>query len=446
MQGQKFRRLREAHGVSQISLARGSGLTSAEISSWERGNSDLTEDKQDRLHKTLEQKLKITATTGKPRKRFTPRSSKKRPPLQLEKPVDLRSVEETPPSSPTAIAAFAGCGGMSEGFRQAGYKLLGHIEISDDARKVYAQNFPGSECLGADINSVDFPEIAAKYPPGTVDVVIGGPPCQGFSLAGKRSESDPRNRLFEKLIALADAVRPKFVVFENVRLLTSMKNPDGRLVIDEVFECFTDHGYSPSVYLIDSSHYGVAQIRKRVIVVAIRNDLVDELKFEFPPPTHANGDLIGQPFRTFRDVAGDLEVLESGESSEEDPLHWAVDHPDHIVKILRNVPEGKSAHENDEPQLRPSSGYNTTYKRISWDRPAPTVSTNFSMISGSNNVHPSETRSLTIREAARIQSFPDDFQFFGSWGSIRTMIGNAVPPRLARAVAESIAISLKKPA
>jgi DNA (cytosine-5)-methyltransferase 1 len=112
-------------------------------------------------------------------------------------------------------------------------------------------------------------------------------------------------------------------------------------------------------------------------------------------------------------------------------LHQAVRHPSHVIKWLWDVKEGHSAHDNENPKDRPPSGYNTTYKRQVWQEPASTVQTTFGMISGCRNVHPISTRSLTIREAARIQSFPDSYQFTGTLGAIRTGIGNAVPPLLA---------------
>ena len=126
-----------------------------------------------------------------------------------------------------------------------------------------------------------------------------------------------------------------------------------------------------------------------------------------------------------------------------DPLHWAVSHPAHVIEWLRGVPEGASAHDNEDPQLRPPSGYNTTYKRLVWDEPSSTIGTTFGMISASRNVHPQFTRSLTVREAARCQTFPDDFEFEGNWTAVRTMIGNAVPPILAKAVAESVLTRVK---
>ena len=132
----------------------------------------------------------------------------------------------------------------------------------------------------------------------------------------------------------------------------------------------------------------------------------------------------------FADAVSDLPFLESGENSNFH-LHKTVDHPQHVIDWLWNVPEGKSAHDNESEDMRPPSGYNTTYKRQYWMKPASTVQTTFGMISGSNNVHPIATRSLTIREAARIQTFPDEFIFKGTKSGIRRSIGNAVPPLFA---------------
>lgn len=145
------------------------------------------------------------------------------------------------------------------------------------------------------------------------------------------------------------------------------------------------------------------------------------IEFEIPPYVAGDSlqqiDLSGEKKRalTFRDATGDLQSIENGEKSFADPLHWAITHPEHVIKWLKDVPEGHSAHENENSALRPPSGFNTTYKRNVWDEPCSTISTNFSMISGCRNVHPTNTRSLTIREAARVQSFPDEFVFCGNW-------------------------------
>ena len=185
------------------------------------------------------------------------------------------------------------------------------------------------------------------------------------------------------------------------------------------------------------------QFRERVFVIGIRRDFSDAA-VSFPEPTH--GDRSGMtlfdapllPYATFRDATGDLEPLESGEHSDSDPYHFAVEHPEHVIEWLRDIPEGENAHNNPNPELRPPCGYNTTYKRIKWDEPSSTIGTTFGMISGSRNVHPTNTRSLTIREAMRCQAFPDDFKLCGTRGDMRTAIGNSVPPLLAAAIARHV--------
>jgi DNA (cytosine-5)-methyltransferase 1 len=442
--GREFRQRRIALRVSQFKLAKLSQVSSQIISGWERGTSEVSAEVSRDLESAFAE-LSTQQVDGKGKKKnFKPHKNRRTPPPPVLF-AEPRLLPAKSAHSPKVIAAFAGCGGMSEGFFQAGFDLVGHVEINAHARNTYEVNFPGSACLGEDINSVDFSRLATQFPAGTVDVVIGGPPCQGFSLAGKREENDPRNRLFEKLIELADAVQPKFVVMENVRLLTSMRNIDGGLVIDDVLEEFKSRGYEATLHFVNAADYGVAQSRRRIFVVAVKRDQVANRRFEFPTPTHGFNQLGLEQVRTFGDVAGDLERLESGGHSSLDPLHWAVDHPAHIIEMLHDVPEGRSAHENPDPKNRPNSGYNTTYKRIEWNKPGSTISTNFSMISGSRNVHPRQTRSITIREGARVQSFPDDFRFLGPWGEVRTMIGNAVPPLLARVLAASIREWLKKP-
>lgn len=338
------------------------------------------------------------------------------------------------------ISLFSGCGGFSLGFSWAGFEVLGFLELEDSFRKIYRNNFPLNFELGSDINEVDDEAIQAwKSGFGEIDVIIGGPPCQGFSLSGKRDTSDSRNSLFRHYLRVVRGLSPKVAIMENVKLLTSMKGSDGKLVLDHIYEDFERSGYKVRHFEINAKEYGVPQHRERVIFVATRADL--DLQPSLPWPTHgvsANLFSTLSPFRTFGDACSDLDFLESGERSAIDRFHEAVKHPDHVINWLWNVPEGKSAHDNEDERLRPPSGYNTTYKRQIWNEPASTVQTTFGMISGCRNVHPISTRSLTIREAARIQSFPDSYQFVGTLGNIRNTIGNAVPPLLAFVIANHV--------
>ena len=354
-----------------------------------------------------------------------------------------RAMYEKTKDAPKAIALFSGCGGLSLGFAAAGFNLVGHVEIKDSANKIYNANFSNSKLLGTDICDITESQIKDwKKEFGDIDVVIGGPPCQGFSLAGKRDPDDLRNQLFKYYSNIVSLVHPKAFVFENVRLLTSMKTTDGKLFIDCIFDSFSKAGYHLAKKELNMAEYGVPQSRERVVIVGVRNDI--DVNFSFPIATHqANSDTYSLSlFETpslisFRDATCDLIHLESGEVSD-DPLHWSIVHPEHVIRWLKDVPEGCSAHDNENPDLRPPSGFNTTYKRIKWDEPCSTITTNFSMISGCRNVHPTATRSLTIREAARAQSFPDEFVFLGKWGDVRKAIGNAVPPIFAEIIADEI--------
>lgn len=349
---------------------------------------------------------------------------------------ELRLLEQRFRTAPndrlTAVSFFVGCGGLCYGLQAAGFKIVASNELVDSYREIYKANFPDANFLSNDIRDVSTEEINVikeKYP--SIDLLAGGPPCQGFSLAGKRDVNDSRNTLFQYYLRIAEQLKPKVILMENVKLLTSMKTPEGRLVKNEIIDFFAKIGYRGQFFVVNAAEYGVPQNRFRVIFIGIRNDL--NLAPEIAEPTYGSeSDLFGKPaFFTFGDAVSDLEYLESGECSSFDNLHKAVKHPEHVLRWLFDVPQGQSAHENENPSLRPPSGYNTTYKRQVWTQPGCTVTTNYNMISGCNNVHPIATRALTTREALRLQSFPDSFKVMGKEETIRTVIGNAVPPLMA---------------
>lgn len=341
---------------------------------------------------------------------------------------------------PKAISFFAGCGGLCYGITAAGFNIVASNELVDEYREIYRLNFPNATFLSNDIKEITDEEISnlLKVHP-QIDLFAGGPPCQGFSLAGKRDVDDHRNTLFQYYLRIASKVRPKVVLMENVRLLTSMKDPNGHMVKDEIIKTFGQIGYNGQFFIVNAADYQVAQNRERVIFIGIRKDL--EMKPSIPEPICGKTeDLFCQnsPRFTFGDAVSDLDFIESGESAPTDKFHKSTNHPEHVIRWLYDVPQGKSAHDNPDPSFRPPSGYNTTYKRQVWNEPGCTVTTNFNMISGGNNVHPIATRALTIREALRLQSFPDSFRFTGKEGTIRTVIGNAVPPLLAYHIAKHL--------
>jgi len=339
------------------------------------------------------------------------------------------------------IDLFAGCGGLSLGFDLSGdFESVAFVEYWKPAIETFKENFPNSILLGEDITKVTKEDIG-KLNGNSIDLIIGGPPCQGFSIAGKRDTKDPRNSLFMDFVRVVNIIKPKMFLMENVRGLVSMKTARGEKVLDVILKEFTRRGYKVKYKVIDSATYGIPQYRHRIFFVGMKGD---KNNFTFPRETHAEQERILvdgtkiKKFKNVRETIGDLEPLESGEKSEKDPLHFSIKHVERHIKWMKATPEGKTAHLNKDPELRPPSGYPTTYKRFWWDRPAPAVTTCFSSISSQNNVHPRDTRAMTIREASRLQTFPDEFKFKNSINSIRKQIGNAVPPQLAKVLADEI--------
>lgn len=447
---------RASRNLSQYKLAKILDVANTKLCSWEKGKAEPSEQEK----KIIWQKLadfdeKVAKGEVRQKKFYQGKPNERSQPAYMT-PDDWQKANFSYSSSylkhrsvnysanlskkPTAIALFAGCGGMSLGFKWAGFDVKGFVEIEKSAREIYKTNFPQAHELGTDILQLTDKQIADwKQQLGEVDVLCGGPPCQGFSLAGKRNEADYRNKLYREYQRIAEIIRPKAFVLENVRLLTSMKEEDGSSVLQNIIDGFESIGYSTTYRVLNSADYGVPQGRERVIFIGVDKTL--GVCPSLPEETHtqSKSDLFQKPKAlTFKDACGDLEVFEAGGASKRDPLHWAITHPEHVLEWLRITPEGKSAHENEDPKMRPPSGYNTTYKRLRWDEPSSTISTNFNMISGSRNVHPTATRSLTIREAMRCQSFPDDFKVVGNWMDVRKAIGNAVPPLLAEKIAQHI--------
>jgi DNA (cytosine-5)-methyltransferase 1 len=449
--GPKLRRCRQQLGLSQAKLAELCGISQHLLSAFELEKAELPSCTLDTVLAALSDKSRV-AEIARRSKRYRDHKycEVKRLPERITRASrtpgnteyccvlsELAKLHATPKTGElTGLSLFSGCGGFSLGLSAGGFLVKGFLEIDPYLRRSYRRNFPDSCEIGDDITTIRDSTLS-RLPErlGRIDAIVGGPPCQGFSLSGKRQVDDPRNTLFKHYLRFVDVLRPKCAVLENVRLLTSMKNAHGSLVKDTICEEFGKHGYSVRCFEINAKNYGVPQHRERVLFIALRLDL--NLIPTLPVWTHGETpDMFCSlaPCRTFADACSDLLFLESGNGSD-DPLHQAVRHPAHVVEWLWDVPEGRSAHDNEDPAKRPPSGYNTTYKRQVWSEPAATVQTTFGMISGCRNVHPIATRSLTVREAARIQSFPDSYCFEGNLGAIRTGIGNAVPPLLAYCIA-----------
>ncbi len=455
MVGVSLRKQRMEVGLSQSKLADITGIQQARLSAFELQKQELTIQEQEIIEKSLGEldKNKVSSLKKKRYRKhikdgstiaFRPRRSYLKT-LRNEEYLSLLSELENKfnsnnKSSLKAISFFAGCGGLCYGVKAAGFNIVATNELQNAYKKIYSDNFSGFEFLSNDITEIkdnDIKKIIKKQ--GAIDLMIGGPPCQGFSLAGKRDVNDSRNTLFQNYLHIASIIKPKVILMENVRLLTSMKDPSGEYVSKRILDTFKSIGYSCAFFTVNAKNYGVPQDRERVIFVGLREDLkaspsIPIASYGFEKNLFSDE----SPLFSFGDAVSDLEFIESGENCTSDEYHKAVNHPEHVIKWLIDVPEGKSAHENNDKELRPPSGYNTTYKRQVWNEPAGTVATTYGMISGCRNVHPIATRALTTREALRLQSFPDSFKVTGKMGDIRTTIGNAVPPLLGYAFGEYI--------
>lgn len=451
-----IRKKRKFLGISQYKMAKALEITSQELSGWELNKVKPSSSKLKIVKDFFNNPQKYLKKNGVSLKKKTFKRVKEYSKTKYPSQKKLETFYKRFPNENVisdhrlnAVMLFSGIGGMSLGFQNAGFNIIGHVEINETANKIYHKNFPCSQLIGQDIKSISDKQVLEfKNKNKEITIIAGGPPCQGFSLAGKRNVYDPRNELFREFVRFTRLLLPKFIVLENVKMLRTMRSKTGGYVKDYIMNEFDKIGYKTIWSVVNVKNYGVPQSRERIIFIGIRKDLEENVNLKFPSVTHLEGNNLfnkGNAARilTFRDATIDLERLESGQSSKKDPWHFAIMHPEHVIEMLKNVPEGSSAHDNPDPKLRPSSGYNTTYKRLKWDEPSSTISTNFSMISGSRNVHPSDTRSITIREAMRCQTFPDTFRLVGSLGEIRKGIGNAVPPHFAEILAKHIKLTLK---
>lgn len=364
---------------------------------------------------------------------------------------------------PIVIDLFCGAGGMSEGFRQAGFELACGIEFDPQICETHRVNFPEGATIEGDIAQLSISSIRkeADLEDREVDLIIGGFPCQGFSMAGKRWVDDPRNQLFKEFVRMVDGFRPKVFVAENVVGLVSMA---GGQFVREIKESFAEIGYSVEVKILNSADFGVPQRRQRAIFIG--NRIQQEIAF--PEATHGTGKI---PYLTVREAISDLPRLPDGqgsnistyiardnlpyqqymrgdityeqyqqgtliELSEEERIihnHWTSKSKDTTLERFRHIPQGRNWSALPEG-LKTSGKYSNLYLRFDMNEPAVTLTN----IRKSMFITPEEDRLLTVREGARIQSFPDWFVFKGNKGSQQQQIGNAVPPLLAYAIAQKI--------
>lgn len=349
---------------------------------------------------------------------------------------------------------FAGVGGLSFGFSKIEeFNIVAANEIETDISKAYELNHPGVKMLNCDIGDLTEEKLKETLAGKRVDVLVGGPPCQSYSTLGKR-QMDARANLFMQYKRVLQILKPKVFVFENVSGLLSMDK--GRL-FPKIRAEFEEIGYSLKHKLLNAVDYGVPQQRERVILVGMRG----KNNYEYPEPTHGDGPGL-KPYVTLREAIGDLPALKSGDSADRygSPAdneflkfvrasgskhleeHAAPNNGEHLIRIMQALKDGQS--KDDLPEdIRPKSGYGNTYAKLWWDKPSTTITRNFACPSSSRCIHPRDSRAMSIREGARLQSFPDDYKFYGSDGMKRLEIGNAVPPLLSVAIANQMIKALK---
>ncbi len=305
---------------------------------------------------------------------------------------------------------------MSLGFDNASFENVFAVEFNPNFAKTYSKNFPKHNLIVDDIKNIDDDRIKKLVGNKEVDVIIGGPPCQGFSIAGNIGRTfidDERNRLFKEFVRFVICVQPKMFVMENVAAMaTHLKGKTIKTIIDafEKAGC----GYKVKYEVLNSANYGVAQERRRIVVVGIRNDI--DTDFSYPERS--------DKVLTIKDVIDDLPKLENGQESDV-PNHVAMKHSAQMLKKMSYVKDGGDRMDIPE-DLRPKSGDIRKYIRYDSTKPSVCVTGDMRKI-----FHYEQNRALTSRELARIQSFPDDFIFEGASIQIQQQIGNAVPPKLA---------------
>lgn len=333
---------------------------------------------------------------------------------------------------------FAGCGGMTLGFHKSGrFRVVAAVERDHDAVETYRRNF-GDHMLGAAIEEVrSFPKV---------DVVIGGPPCQGFSPLNRGAVGFERRGLWRQYLRALEQASPRAFVMENVpELLGSAEYVE--------FSKRVEHfGYQVDQDILNAADFGVPQCRRRAIVIGMQGQ-----KVYWPAETHRNPDLPGtsslEPWVTFRTAVAGLPTRPNGRAwhrrrnprSESIRRYKAVpaDGGDRFA-MQRNLDRDGLGHLVPRCWREKATGTTDVFGRLWWDRPACTIRTEFMKPEKGRYLHPTAHRAITVREAARCMSFPDDFQFpeEQSMTSVARQIGNAVPPLLARRIAESIAAEL----
>lgn len=394
------------------------------------------------------------------------------------------------------VDLFSGAGGLTFGFYyrlengnfvRTDNEFVFANEYDNHAAKAFKANYPDIKMINRKIQDLTEAEINEMIGDQEVDIIIGGPPCQSFSTVGRR-RFDDKARLYTEYLRMLRIIKPRMFLFENVKGMLSMReqvpieddngNPildekgvqqtrPGALIMDIIKENFADLGEGLGYHLVgekvlDAVNYGVPQHRERVFLVGVRNDILEQVDWHYPEPTHGADET---PHITISEAISDLpEISEGGRvdtyrnaptnayqtlmrgNNQVLTQHFCGKHNDKMRMVIAAVPQGegrfyinKLVDNGELPEsCRLTSGYANTYGRLVANKPCTTITNNMCTPSALRCIHYFQNRELTPREGARIQSFPDSYVFDGEKGHVTTQIGNAVPPLLAMAIARSI--------
>lgn len=336
------------------------------------------------------------------------------------------------------IDLFCGAGGLSCGFERAGYNILLGIDNDKKALETFELNHNGAKSICGDITQVSYEkDIKPLIGDASIDVIIGGPPCQGMSLSGPRKFDDPRNKLYLSYIRLVDEIRPRAFVIENVPGLVGLF---GGQIKDSIIEKFTDMGYKIQHKILCSADCGVPQLRRRVVFVGYRDG---EFQYPLENENYVSCEMALSDLPPLVDTLG-AEEMPYATSAQNDYQrimreksdivhnHVAANHSEKVQEIIALVPAGGN-YKDLPDEYRNTRNFHVAWTRFPDNRPAPTIDTGHR-----HHFHYKYNRVPTVRECARIQSFPDDFVFLGNKTQQFRQVGNAVPPLMAEVIARQI--------